>query len=258
MRNKDENSVLGRLTLRTRRRLHKFVLLIFRIKNWISGFRYEIIKDDRTITNRPIIYALTHIGKFDIEVSAVGIRDHFYILSGDYEHLQGTIDGTFLLVNGVFYFNEIVKEDRRAVSKKMIEHLKDGGNLMYFPEGTWNLSPNLPVLPCYWGIVDVAQAGNAIIVPVAVEQYDKHFKIRIGENFDMRTYGADISEKLNAINTLRDILATLKWEIWETEPQLKRCEIGNEEWNKYIDSRFREWPYFNLEYINSLILKPKA
>lgn len=258
LRNKDENSVLGRLTLRTRQRLHKFVLLVFRIKNWISGFRCEIIKDDRTITNRPIIYALTHIGKFDIEVSAVGIRDHFYILSGDYEHLQGTIDGTFLLVNGVFYFNEMVKEDRKAVSKKMIEHLKEGGNLMYFPEGTWNLSPNLPVLPCYWGIVDVAQAGNAIIVPVAVEQYGKHFKIRIGENFDMRTYGADISEKLNAINTLRDILATLKWEIWETEPQLKRCEIGNEEWNKYIDSRFREWPYFNLEYINSLILKPKA
>lgn len=104
----------------------------------------------------------------------------------------------------------------------------------------------------------IGQAGNAIIVPAAVEQYGKRFKIRIGENFDMRTYGADISEKLNAINTLRDILATLKWEIWETEPQLKRCEISNEEWNKYIDSRFREWPYFNLEYINSLILKPKA
>ena len=129
---------------------------------------------------------------------------------------------------------------------------------MYFPEGTWNLSPNLPVLPCYWGIVDVAQAGNAIIVPIAVEQYGKHFKIRIGENFDMRTFGTDVTEKLNAINTLRDILATLKWEIWETKQQLKRCEIDNDEWNKYIANRFREWPYFNLEYIDSLILKPKT
>jgi len=258
LRKKDENSFFGRLTLRARQRLHKFVLLVFRIKNRISGFSYEIIKDDRNNTSRPIIYALTHIGKFDIEVSAVGIREHFYILSGDYEHLQGTVDGTFLLVNGVFYFNEIVKEDRKAVSKKMIEHLKGGGNIMYFPEGTWNLSPNLPVLPCYWGIVDVAQAGNAIIVPIAVEQYGKHFKIRIGENFDMRTFGSDVTEKLNAINTLRDILATLKWEIWETEPQLKRCEIDNNEWNKYMDNRFREWPYFNLEYIDSLILKPKA
>ena len=257
LRNKDENGFFGRWSLKTRKRLHKFVLLVFRLKNWFSGFSWEIIKDEKTKTDRPIIYALTHIGKFDIEVSAVGLREHFYILSGDYEHLQGTVDGTFLLVNGVFYFNEWIKEDRKAVSEKMIEHLKKGGNLMYFPEGTWNLSPNLPVLPCYWGIVDVARAGNAIIVPVAVEQYGKHFKIRIGENFDMRKFGSDITEKLKAINALRDILATLKWEIWESEPQIKRREITNDEWEQYIDSRFREWPYFNLEYIDSLILKPR-
>lgn len=56
---------------------------------------------------------------------------------------------------------------------------------MYFPEGTWNLSPNLPVLPCFWGIVEIAQKGNAIIVPVAAEQYGKHFKINIGCNLDI-------------------------------------------------------------------------
>lgn len=98
--------------------MHKFVLLVFRFKNRLSGFSWKIIKDERTKTDRPIIYALTHVGKFDIEVSAVGLRDHFYILSGDYEHLQGTVDGKFLLVNGVFYFNEWVKEERKVVSKK--------------------------------------------------------------------------------------------------------------------------------------------
>ncbi len=67
----------------------------------------------------------------------------------------------------------------------MIGHLRAGGNLMYFPEGTWNLSPNLPVLPCFWGIVEIAQKGNAIIVPVAAEQYGKHFKINIGCNLDI-------------------------------------------------------------------------
>lgn len=97
----------------------------------------------------------------------------------------------------------------------MIEHLQQGGNLMYFPEGTWNLSPNLPVLPCYWGIVGVAQKGNAVIVPIAAEQYRKHFIINIGENFDMSKYGID---KTLAISELRDALATLKWEIWENQP----------------------------------------
>lgn len=256
-RSKDENSFLGRLSLKTRRRLHKLVLLIFIIKNRLSGFKCKVIKDEREATDRPTIFALTHVGKFDIEVSAVGIKDHFYLLSGDYEHLQGLVDGAFLLVNGVLYFNEKVKWDRHKVVDRMIEHLKSGGNLMYFPEGTWNLKPELPVLPCYWGIVDIAQKSNAIIVPVAVEQYEKRFKINIGKNLDMQQFGSDSAEKARAISTLRNMLATLKWEIWETEPQLKRNELTGNEWIEYIKVRFEEWPYFNIDYIDGMIYKPK-
>ena len=257
LRHRDEKGVLGQLSLKTRRKLHKLVLMVFTIKNRISGFRCVIVNDKRCKTNRPIIYALTHIGKFDIEVTAVAIKEHFYVLSGDYEHLQGTIDGAFLLLNGVFYFNEFIKRDRKSVSEKMIDHLKEGGNIMYFPEGTWNLTPNLPVLPCYWGIVDIAQKGNAIIVPVAVEQYGKRFKVNIGEEIDMSLYGIGSDERLKAINMLRDILATLKWEIWETEPIKKRCDIRADEWNKYITRRFKEWSYFSMDYINKLTFKPK-
>lgn len=136
----------------------------------------------------------------------------------------------------------------------MIDHLRQGGNLMYFPEGTWNLSPNLPVLPCYWGIVDVAQKGNAVIVPIAAEQYGKHFVINIGENFDMSRYDSD---KALAITELRDTLAALKWEIWESQSIRHRKEVDADEWNAYVTDRFREWPYFNLAYIDGLIYKPK-
>lgn len=256
-REKDENSLLGKLSLKTRQRLHKFVLLIFAIKNRLSGFSCTVIKDERETTNRPIIFALTHVGKFDIEVSAMGIKSHFYLLSGDYEHLQGLIDGAFLLINGVLYFNEKVKSDRIKVVDRMIDHLKLGGNLVYFPEGTWNLQPELPMLPCYWGIVDVAQKSNAIIIPVAVEQYNRRFKINIGKNFDMQTFGSDSAEKARAISSLRDVLATLKWEIWETEPILKRNELLGNEWDDYIKARLGEWPYFSLEYIDGMIYKPK-
>ncbi len=256
-RQKDENSFLGKLSLKTRQRLHSLVLLVFVIKNWLSGFSCKVIKDEREKTDRPIIFALTHVGKFDIEVSAVGIKDHFYLLSGDYEHLQGLVDGAFLLLNGVLYFNEKVKWDRSEIVTRMIEHLKTGANLMYFPEGTWNLKPELPMLPCYWGIVDIAKKSNAVIVPVAVEQYGKRFKINIGKNIDLQKYGADVSEKSRAISMLRDALATLKWEIWESEPQLKRNQMSGNEWEEYIDARLAEWPYFSLDYIDGMIYKPK-
>jgi len=232
-------------------------LAIYKIKNKIGNFSYEIIKDERQYTDKPIIFALTHVGKFDIEVTSEAIKDHYYLLSGDFEHIQGIIDSPFISLNGVIYFNENVKEDRKLASEKMIRHLNNNGNLMYFPEGTWNLSPNLPMLPCYWGIVDVAKKGNAIIIPVAAEQYGKHFKINIGRNIDMNLYGDSKDEKTRAINDLRDYLAKLKWEIWETEPVLNRSEIAGKEWEQNVSERFREWPYFNEEYINNLIFKPK-
>lgn len=257
LRNKNDKRFYSKLTLEQRKKIHKFILTVYKIKNRIGNFSYEVIKDEREKTDRPIIFALTHVGKFDIEVTSESIKDHYYLLSGDFEHIQGIIDAPFIALNGVIYFNEIVKEDRQLASKKMIDHLNNNGNLMYFPEGTWNLSPNLPMLPCYWGIVDVAKKGNAIIIPVAAEQYGKHFKINIGKNIDMNFYGDSNEEKTKAINDLRDCLAKLKWEIWETEPMIERQNITGKEWDEYISERFKEWPYFNEEYISGLIFKPK-
>ncbi len=256
LRNKEEKSFLGQLSLDTRGRLHWLVLLIYTIKNHLGSFTYQLINDRRIKTNRPLIFAVTHVGKFDIEIISEAIKSHYYLLSGDYEHIQGTVDAMFLAVNGVFYFNERVMSDRRAVTNKMITHLRAGGNLMYFPEGTWNLTPNLPVLPCYWGIVEIAQKSNAIIIPIAAEQYGKHFKINIGRNFDMNKFGIGPDEKRKAIGELRDTLATLKFEIWQSEPCLERKKMEKDMWKQYVAARLSEWPYFNMEYINGLTFKP--
>ena len=160
-RAKEENSFLGKLSLKTRKHLHKLVLAVYKAKNRVGGFSFELIDDKRKETNQPIIFAVTHVGKFDIEVTSEAIREHYYLLSGDYEHLQGTIDAPFLSINGVIYFNERVKADRQSASERMITLLQQGGNLMYFPEGTWNLSPNLPMLPCYWGIIKGGRTPSA-------------------------------------------------------------------------------------------------
>jgi len=258
LRSNDEKKWWNKLTLEQRKSIHWLILQIYKIKNRLGGFSYEILSDKHIATDRPIIYAVTHVGKFDIEVISEAIKDHYYLLSGDFEHIQGIIDAPFLGLNGVFYFNEKDKNDRRAVSQKMIDHLKQNGNLMYFIEGTWNLSPNLPMLPCYWGIVDIAKRGNAIIVPVAADQYEKKFIINIGENFDMNLFGDSLEDKSLAIDSLRDVLATLKWEIWESVPKIDRGQLVVDEWDKYVAARYREWPYFNNEYIEELIFKPKG
>lgn len=257
LRDADDKKWWSKLSLEQRQRIHFLILGIYKLKNRLGGFSYTLINDKRTETNKPIIFAITHVGKYDIEVVSEAIRTHYYLLSGDYEHIQGIIDAPFLGLNGVFYFNEKDKADRKRVSLDMINHLQNNGNLMYFIEGTWNMSPNLPMLPCYWGIVDIAIKGNATIVPVAAEQYDKHFVINIGENFDMSKYDCTTIGKSNGIDSLRDTLATLKWEIWEYMPMAKRSELVGDEWDKYKEERYKEWPYFNDEYIDGLVFKPK-
>jgi len=218
-------------------------LILYRLVNRLNGLSYEVINDKRTKTDKPVIFAVTHIGKFDIQVIAEAIKEHTFLLSGDFEHLQGSFDAPFLALNGVFYFNENIKSDRKAVTKKMIEHLKKGGNIMYFPEGCWNMSPNLLVLPLFWGIIDVARCSQACIVPIAVEQYGKHFKINIGDYIDVNNYMDTDQGKTEAITDLRNIMAALKYEIWETEPVASRRDIKNDYWVNKAVERFNEFPH---------------
>ena len=257
LRKKTETNIWGCMSFKTKKLIHPLILGIYKAKNRLGGFSFTVIKDERKTTQNPIIFAVTHVGKFDIELVSEAIKEHYYLLSGDFEHIQGILDEPFLNLNGVLYFNEKDKKDRREVSERMVGLLKQGANILYFPEGTWNLSPNLPVLPCYWGIIDVARRGMADIVPIGAEQYGKHFDIAIGANIDISDYGEGDKEKARAITDLRNVLATLKWDIWEKH-QARRKDIPEDWYAKWCEARFREWSYFSLNYVDELVYKPKG
>lgn len=259
LREEFENSKINSLSLETRKKMHKLLLSILKIMNRMNGYKLNVLDDNRNNTERPKIFAATHISKADIEAVSEVIKEHYYLLSGDFESLHDTLDGLFLGLNGVIYFNEHNKEDRKNVKQRMIETLKSGGNLLYFPEGTWNLSPNLLLNKCYYGIIEVALAANAIIVPIGIEQYDNRFVAKVGENFDVQNYLMDDekSTKIKAIMELRDRLATLKWEIFESENMLKRKNISDNYYQEFLDSRIGEWPSLTLEDFEKAIYKDK-
>jgi lysophospholipid acyltransferase (LPLAT)-like uncharacterized protein len=255
VRNKYDKSFVSRLSHSQRVAIHPLLLSIIKLRNKSNGFNITKLCDDRIPTEKPKIFCITHIGKFDIEVVSEAIEDHYYLLSGDFENIRGTIEEKFLGFNGVIYVREDDKEDRKQSKEKMINTLKNGGNLMYFPEGTWNLSPNLPVLQCPYGIIDVAMKSGATIIPVAIEEYEKDFICAIGENFDVDTYTED--DKITALNDLKDKLATLKLKIWESVPINCRKELKENEFQEFIDERLKEWPNFSLEEFYDRVFKPK-
>lgn len=234
-----EASKVNNLSQRTRKRIYPILISVIRLRNRINGYHHAVIGDDREKTDRPKIFAITHICKADIEVASEALKEHYYLLSGDFENIHGTVDGLFLALNGVIYFNENVKEDRHGVKERMIQILKKGGNIMYFPEGTWNLSPNLPVLPFYRGIIDVALGSDAVIIPVAIEQYKNQFITKIGSNFDAACYGEE--RKAAALTELRNRVAELKWEIWESIPMVERATIADNYYEKFLEDRIGKW-----------------
>lgn len=261
-RNKYEKSLLYRLNHRTRKLIHPILLSLIKAKNKFSGF--EIIKIHSKIeqTKKPKIFCITHIGKYDIEICSEVLKEHYYLLSGDFENLHGTIDGGLIELNGIIYLNKSDKEDKTKSKEKCIEILKQSGNIMWFPEGIWNLSPNLPVLPLPYGIIEVAVKADAIIVPVAIEQYDKEFRINIGSSFWLDDYinrFTDMTElQLVAISDLRDILATLKWEIWESKPMLLRRKVSKDYFEIFINTRLAEWHGFTYSDVIARQFHPKG
>lgn len=257
-----EKSKLNNLNIKTRRRLYPLLISVIKFRNRLNGYQLKVIGDERSETIRPIIYAVTHIGKADIEVVSEVIGKHFFLLSGDFESLHDTVDGMFLGINGVLYFNEKDREDRQNVKRKMENVLLEGGSILYFPEGTWNLSPNLPLNRCYYGIIEVALNANAIIIPIALEQYDKQFIAKVGNNFDVKEYMDLDTEplhkvKIKVIQYLRDELASLKWDIWESVAPLNRSLLPDDYFEKFIQDKIGQWPTLTLEDFTKAICRDK-
>ena len=256
IRNQFDNSLLGRMSHRQRLFIHPFLWHALKFHNRISGIKTSLLYDRSTGTDRPKIFAITHIGKYDIEACTSVLKDHYYLLSGDFEHIHGSSDEMILGVNGVVYVKKDDREDRRLSKEKMIGVLKMGGNLMYFPEGAWNLSENLPLLQCPYGIIDVAMRGGAEIIPVGIEQYGKQFFIAIGENFSAEHYAQD--DLLPAISELRDVMAKLKWDIWAHASQNPAIMTPDkEEFSNQIRNKLKEWTA-SADFFERAKFKPKT
>lgn len=212
-----------------------------------------IVKELKKI-KEPIIFAITHTGKYDIEIVNEVIRLPYYLLSDDEEYMYRTIDGYITELNGVIYVDSDYPDDLRVGKETAIKVLKQGGNVMWFPEGIWNLSPNQMVLPCKYGIIDAALEADAVIVPIAIDQKDKDFHVNVGAAMYPSRF--KYVDKIEAINRLRDQLATLKWQIWEQFNIELRANIPRDYYEKFVAERIAEWPFFTKEAIDKRVFKP--
>lgn len=163
-------------------------------------------------------------------------------------------DRLYFLLNGVIWVDRKDKVNREASKADMISYLNEGRSIIMFPEGTWNLTENMLLLPMKWGIVQIAQETGAQIIPTILE-YDRDRKqchISFGE--PMLFLPSD--EKAKAIAALRDTMATMIWNTWECRGLFSREALDIEAEVKKLEFSIEEYPTIDWEYEESCIYHP--
>lgn len=221
----------------------------------LLGFQTEVIHRKRWESDKPVIFAITHIGKWDIEIINEQIPSHFHIVMSDFLNTYKKFSGFFCNCVGVIWVNEYSAEDKHNTKEMMKKVLAQGDNVMIFPEGTWNLYEAEIVRDIAYGTADVAIQMNVDIIPIAVEQYDKCFVINVGKPLRPQNYNTN---KKLLTSVLRDMMATLKWEIWECEGIQSRAAISESYWDSFIIQRIKEWEGYSMfEQMLTFIPKEK-
>lgn len=240
--------------VRWRQRIHPFLIKLLQIKSKLSGLTYEFINENIVEkSDKPVIYAITHIGKYDYEMLLEACPALFaYVFAGDRELMYATVNDTFMQAMGVLWVDTSDKADRGNSFRMMVKYLKQGIPFIIYPEGIWNLTENLPMMKIYPGVVQAAQECDVPIIPIAIEQQEKHFMLNVGKEFSVVGMDEDM-----AVQLVRDALATLKWEIWETFPIEKRKDIPEGYYKSFLNKRVSECAGFTVELIQGRMYKDK-
>lgn len=210
--------------IKWRKRIHKIMFAIIKMKRVLLHQKLTILHDEREDTDKTIIYACTHIGRYDIEMALESIQDTCFLFLGSPGKLYRSLNGALVYLFGFIGCDTTEKEDRHIAKELAIRTLKQGGNILIFPEGAWNITENQVVMKLYTGTIEMAIRSGADIVPIAIEQYEKSFYINIGKNISLDET-SDLNKKRKLSDDLRDTLCTLKWEIWEQFPITKRSSL---------------------------------
>ena len=213
--------------------------------------------------NQPVIYASTHGFREDIEDALLMANRQAYILLGSLSQIFKSFQGITAWLAGAVLIDRDDKRSRAAAREKLIRALKLGANIIIFPEGTWNKSPNLLMNELFPGVYDIAKATGALVVPIATMRVGKKVHGILEEAFDITAY-----DRKEGLADLRDRLATLRWELMDHYARAHRAELPSnddaaQQWQAHIDSLMAEVKYYDYDvelhtkYVDKSVIEPE-
>lgn len=204
------------------------------------------------LPGRPVIYAANHFCFADTPIMGRITPKRSYILLG--KQRLGFSDWLYFILNGVIFVDRKDKADTVVSKQAMTTYLKKGRSIIMFPEGTWNLTEHQLMMPMKWGIIDIVKETGAQIVPVVLE-YDRKNKKCFARFGEPMTFSQDDCKE-EAIATLRDTMATMRWDFWEHNGIFSRAELDMYAERQKLYYSVEEYPPIDWDYESSCIYHP--
>lgn len=214
--------------------------------------KVEAVNTYTPLPGKPIIFAANHSAFQDTPIMLRVTKRRSYALLGTQN--LAFIDRVFFALNGTIWVDRRDKADMAATKNGILAYLRRGQSVLWFPEGTWNLTASQLMMPMKWGIIEVARSAGAQIIPAALDYNREANTCRV--KFGAPMAGDVLENRAEAIRDLRDTMATLRWDLMSSQPVLHRADITPEQLQKEMYRAIDDYPPLNWEYESACIYHP--
>ena len=179
------------------------------------------------LPDEPVIWTPNHGFKDDALATVLSIYRNGYFLFGSLPQFYNTVDGITSWLNGSILINRKNESSRRASLDKCKKAIDLGTDLIIFPEGVWNKTPNLLSLKLWPGAYRIAKEKGIKLVPVI--HYKKEPQLMVKDDYihtviDEPIDVSNMSEKA-ALDYLRDVYAYWLYLMMERYGKTTREEL---------------------------------
>lgn len=221
---------------RVRKCLHSMLRPILRIA---SGRSIHVESYPNLERNQPYIFVSTHGFVDDVITNYAVIDRSAFMLVGTPDQVEHNPLMYASWLCGMVFVDKVNEQSRKDALEKMVRVLENGSSVIVFAEGAWNNTENLLVQPLFASPWILSQRTGCKVVPIAMYQEYKKKDIWYHAGEPMDLVGM---KKRDALNKLRDAMATLTWNlIVKHSTVLKREDLGLEPRLDYIDMRMQEY-----------------
>lgn len=243
------SKMLSEKSMSARRRIHPlFISLVPQFMQYRQVFEdknallwIDAPPSAPEIPLEPVIWCANHGFKDDVAATLCAAR-HAYILFGSLPAFFNTLDGLCAYLNGVVMCNRKMKESKKASVDGAAQVIRMGTDVVVFPEGVWNKTPEKLRLPLWPGAYRLAKETGCKIVPVIHYLADPHEKRKgnVIHTVIADPISMDGLSEAEGTELLRDTMATWYYRLMEKygsstrEKLLSGFDTADEAWENYI------------------------